>query len=242
MASGKKYIAVDLGAESGRVMLGDVSADKITLEEIHRFSNGPFEKNGSLRWDFAKLFAEVKTGIGKAVKAADGQVCGIGVDTWGVDYGLLDEKGNLIENPYHYRDGRTSGMIEKSFEFMPKREIYENTGLQFMLFNTLFQLLAARLNKCFCQLAKPKKLIFMADLISYHLCGKQYAEYTLASTSQLMDMHAGKWSKAIFDKLSLPMEIMPEVVQAGTVVGKLTDAVAKEIGGGAIFCYRHRFA
>jgi len=233
MASEKKYIAVDLGAESGRVMLGSVFADGIYLEEVHRFSNGPIEQDGSLRWDFVKLLSEVKVGITKAVKHAGGQVYGIGVDTWGVDYGLLDEKGSLIENPYHYRDSRTSGIIEKSFEFMPKREIYENTGLQFMLFNTIYQLLAARLAKT-PSLEKTKKLIFMADLVSYYLCGRQYAEYTLASTAQLLDMRTGQWSKAIFDKLSLPMQIMPEVVQAGTVVGKLTDAVAKELGAGGI--------
>lgn len=225
----KRYIAVDLGAESGRVMVGGVSGEKITLEEVHRFSNGPIEVDGSLRWDFNKLFSEIKTGIGKAVKACGGEACGIGVDTWGVDYGFLDKEGKLIENPYHYRDGRTGGMIEKSFEFMPKRAIYENSGIQFMLFNTLFQLLSVRLNNGLVNL-KPRKLIFMADLVSFHLCGKQYAEYTLASTSQLMDMHTGKWSKEIFDKLSLPIEIMPELVQAGTAVGKLTDAVAKEIG------------
>ena len=233
MSTGKRYIAVDLGAESGRVMLGSVSGEKITLEEIHRFLNGPSEQSGSLRWDFSKLFSEVKIGIGKAVKTAGGDVYGIGVDTWGVDYGFVDERGKLVENPYHYRDGRTSGMIEKSFEFMPKREIYENTGLQFMLFNTLYQLLSARLGNSLVKL-QPHKLLFMADLISFHLCGKQYAEYTLASTSQLMDMHTGKWSKAIFDKLSLPIQIMPEVVRAGTVVGKLTDAIAKEIGASAI--------
>jgi sugar (pentulose or hexulose) kinase len=228
MAATKKYIAVDLGAESGRVMLGGVSGERITLEEVHRFLNGPIEQDGALRWDFGKLFSEVKTGIGKAVKSAGGEVCGIGVDTWGVDYGFLDKEGRLIENPYHYRDGRTGGMIEKSFEFMPKRAIYENSGIQFMPFNTLFQLLSVRLNNGLVNL-KPSKLIFMADLVSFGLCGKQYAEYTLASTSQLMDMHTGQWSKEIFDKLSLPMGIMPEVVQAGTVVGKLTDAVAEEI-------------
>jgi rhamnulokinase len=145
MALEKKYIAVDLGAESGRVMLGRVSADSIYLEEVHRFSNGPIEENGSLRWNFEKLFSEIKTGLAKAIKQSDAEISGIGVDSWGVDYGLLDGKGSLIENPYHYRDSRTSGMIEKSFEFMPKRKIYENTGLQFMLFNTLYQLLAARL-------------------------------------------------------------------------------------------------
>ena len=124
MAEVKKYIAVDLGAESGRVMIGSVSADKIVLEEIHRFGNGPIEEAGSLRWDFDKLFSEVKIGIGKAAKTAGAQVCGIGVDSWGVDFGLLDTDGKLIENPYHYRDSRTNGMPEKAFELMSKREIY----------------------------------------------------------------------------------------------------------------------
>ena len=132
MAQVKKYIAVDLGAESGRVMLGSVSDDKIALEEIHRFSNGPIEEHGSLRWDFDKLLSEVKTGISKAVKKAGTQVWGIGIDSWGVDFGLLDVDGKLVENPYHYRDSRTNGMMEKAFELMGKREIYENTGLQSM--------------------------------------------------------------------------------------------------------------
>ena len=118
MADEKRYIAVDLGAESGRIMLGIVSADKIRLEEIHRFANGPVKQNGALRWDFSRLMSEIKTGIGKAAKES-GDIAGIGVDSWGVDFGLLDDNGNLIENPYHYRDSRTNGMIEKACELMP---------------------------------------------------------------------------------------------------------------------------
>ncbi|MCK4262169.1 rhamnulokinase, partial [bacterium] len=122
----KQYIAVDLGAESGRVMLGTVSADKLSLREVHRFLNGPIEEDGSLRWDFNRLFSEVKTGLAKAISKSNGEVAGIAVDSWGVDFGLLDEQGELIENPYHYRDSRTNGMMEKAFELMPKRAIYEN--------------------------------------------------------------------------------------------------------------------
>jgi len=228
MADEKRYIAVDLGAESGRVMLGIVSADKIRLEEIHRFINGPVEQNGTLRWDFDRLMSEVKTGIGKAVKESP-EVAGIGVDSWGVDFGLLDEKGNLIENPYHYRDSRTNGMIEKACELLTKREIYEHTGIQFLQLNTVYQLLSMRLSGS-PVMAKAKRLIFMADLVSYFLSGKPYAEYTLASTSQLMDMRSGVWSRAIFQKLNLPIEIMPEIVGPGTVIGTLTNNVAKEIG------------
>ena len=233
MAEVKKYIAVDLGAESGRVMIGSVSADKIVLEEIHRFGNGPIEEAGSLRWDFDKLFSEVKIGIGKAAKTAGAQVCGIGVDSWGVDFGLLDTDGKLIENPYHYRDSRTNGMPEKAFELMSKREIYESTGLQFLQFNSLYQLLAMRLNNS-AVLAKAKNLIFIADLFSYYLCGEIFGEYSLASTSQFMDMKTGQWSKEILDGLSLPMDIMPKVVEPGTVVGRLSAETANELGCGPI--------
>jgi len=228
MTDEKRYIAVDLGAESGRVMLGVVSANKIRLEEIHRFINGPVEQNGSLRWDFSRLMSEVKTGIGKAAKESN-DIAGIGVDSWGVDFGLLDDNGNLIENPYHYRDSRTNGMIEKACELLPKREIYEHTGIQFMQLNTIYQLLSMRLSGS-PALAKAKRLIFIADLVSYFLSGKPYAEYTLASTSQLMDMRRGAWSRTIFQKLNLPLDIMPEVVNPGTVIGKLTEKVGKEIG------------
>ncbi len=225
----KQYIAVDLGAESGRVMLGTVSADKLSLREVHRFLNGPIEEDSSLRWDFNRLFSEVKTGLAKAISKSNGEVAGIAVDSWGVDFGLLDEQGELIENPYHYRDSRTNGMMEKAFELMPKRAIYENSGLQFIQVNSIYQLLAVRLENSEV-LARAKKLIFMADLISYHLCGQAYAEYTLASTSQFVDMKTGKWSKEIFRRLELPIDIMPEIVSAGTVVGKLKREIADELG------------
>jgi sugar (pentulose or hexulose) kinase len=229
MAEVKTYIAVDLGAESGRVMLGSVSADKLTLEEIHRFSNGPVEEAGTLRWDFEGLLSEIKTGIGKAAKQASGDISGIGVDSWGVDFGLLDTDEKLIESPYHYRDSRTNEMLDKAFELMGKREIYENTGIQFMQLNSLYQVLAMRLGNSDA-LSKTKQLIFIGDLFSYFLCGEAFGEYSLASTSQMMDMKTGQWSKPIFDKLSLPIDIMPDIVETGTVVGQLTEPIAQELG------------
>ncbi|NIP24038.1 MAG: rhamnulokinase [Phycisphaerae bacterium] len=232
MAETKKYIAVDLGAESGRVMLGSISADKLALEEVHRFSTGPIEEAGTLRWDFERLLSEIKSGIVKAVKQA-GDVSGIGVDSWGVDFGLLDADGELIEKPYHYRDSRTNEMLEKAFELMGKREIYENTGIQFMQLNSLYQVLAMRLANSEA-LSNTKQLIFIGDLFSYFLCGKAFGEYSLASTSQMMDMKTGQWSKPIFDKLSLPIDIMPDIVETGTVVGQLTESVADELGCGRI--------
>lgn len=232
MSQEKSYIAVDLGAESGRVMLGTVG-DTLSLQEIHRFGNGPVEWEDSLRWDFASLFGEIKAGIAMAVKQADGEIVSIAVDSWGVDFGLLDEDGDLIEDPYHYRDSRTNGVMDKAFELMGKRAIYDNSGLQFMQLNTIYQLLAMRLDGL-AVLSKAKKLIFMADLVGYYLCGRQYAEYTLASTSQLMDMKTGKWSEEIFDKLGLVMDIMPEVVLPGATVGTLRPELCEEFGCGAI--------
>lgn len=233
MAAVKKYVAVDLGAESGRVMLGSVSQDKLSLEEVHRFGNGPIEENDTLRWDFDRLLSEVKVGIGMAAKKAGTEVQGIGVDSWGVDFGLLDAEGKLVEKPYHYRDRRTDGMREKAFELMSKREIYESTGIQFMQLNSVYQLLAMRLANSDA-LARTRKLVLIGDLFSYFLCGKAFAEYTLASTSQLMDMKTGQWSDDVFEKLSLPKEIIPDVVQPGTVVGQLTQSIADELGCGQI--------
>jgi len=229
MAEQANYIAVDLGAESGRVMLGRIANGRLTLEQIHRFTNGPMQGQGPLRWDFARLLAEIKTGIGKAAQAAGGKVAGIGVDTWGVDFGLLGADGQLLEPPYHYRDSRTNGMMDKAFGLMPKRRVYDSTGIQFMQLNSLYQLLAMRLANSEV-LTKADRLLFMADLFSYFLCGQAFGEYTLASTSQMMDMRSGTWSGPIFNELSLPIQIMPQIVMPGAIVGKLTDKVAREIG------------
>jgi len=233
MAEVKKYIAVDLGAESGRVMIGSVSSDKIVLEEIHRFGNGPIEEDGALKWDFDKLMTEIRTGISKVARAVGAQVWGIGVDSWGVDFGLLDADGKLIENPYHYRDSQTEGMREKAYELMPKRDIYENSGIQFMVLNSLYQLLAMRLRNSI-SLAKAKDLVFIADLVSYFLCGKIFAEYTLGSTSQFMDMKTARWSTVILEALSLPTNILPKIVAPGTVVGQLGAKIGLELGCGPI--------
>ncbi|MHC4737577.1 MAG: rhamnulokinase [Planctomycetota bacterium] len=228
MKEEKQYIAVDLGAESGRVILGTVSGERVVLEEVHRFGNVPIEKEGVLRLDFEGLLCEVKAGISKAAKAANNEISGIGVDSWGAGIGLIDEQGELIENPYHYRSS-TVEMMEKAYEFMPKRRIYENTGLQFMQFNDIYRLLEMRVTN-YEPLARAKNILFMADLFSYHLCGEVFSEYTLAGCSQLVDMSSGEWSQEIFDSLSLPLEKMAQIVQPGTVVGRLTESVAEELG------------
>lgn len=228
MDGAENYIAVDLGASSGRVILGRVRNGEITLEETHRFENGPIEQGGCIRWDFAKLFSEIQAGLSKAVKLA-GKIESISVDSWGVDFGLIDAQGRLFENPYHYRDKRTDGMMDEVFSVVPRRRVYEVTGIQFMQFNSIYQLEALKRQQP-DSLKKTDKIIFMADLVLYHLCGEIFSEYTLASTSQLMDMRSGRWSNELFDKLSLPVNVMPKIVQPGSVVGKLKKQIADKIG------------
>lgn len=233
MSGERCYIAVDLGAESGRVMLGRLVEGKLTLSEAHRFPNGPAQRDTTLRWDFPRLMAEIRKGIVLAARSANGRVEGIGVNSWGVDFGLLDDEGRLIEWPYHYRDSRTDGMMERAFELMPKREMFEHTGLQFMQLNTVFQLLAMRLAGD-PALARARKMLFMANLVAYELGGRPVAEYTLASTSQMMDMRTGKWSAAVMERLGLPAGMLPEVVPPTAVIGTLKPEIAVEAGCGEV--------
>ncbi|MBN1795954.1 MAG: rhamnulokinase [Sedimentisphaerales bacterium] len=228
MMSCSNYIAVDLGAESGRVMLAALKNNKITLTEAYRFSNGPIEENGSLKWDFPRLIREIKTGIAKALDIKK-DVRSIGVDTWGVDFGLIDKEGNLLENPYHYRDERNVGMIEKACRTMPKKDIYFNTGIQLLPFNSLYQLLAYKEYKPQI-LEKASKLLLMPNLIMYHLTGQVAAEYSMASTSQIMDMRTGNWSDTILNAFGLPKQIFPEITRPGTNAGRLKKALAAELG------------
>jgi rhamnulokinase len=225
------YIAVDLGAESGRVILGTISDSKLTMKEVHRFLNTPLEIEGSRRWDYDKLFAEIKAGIAKALKECGGQAEGIGVDSWGVDFGLIDSDGNLVEMPYCYRDKRNQPAYEQALKIMPAKDIYANSGIQLMAINTLYQLIAMKSSEA---LKKAKKMLFTADLYAYSLCGRAFCEYTLASTSQIMDMKAGKWSSKIFDAFGLDTGLMPDLVKAGTKVGKLKDSICKEMGCNAV--------
>jgi len=228
MSDSRNYVAIDLGAESGRVMVGTLSDGKLTLNEIHRFANGPIEQDGSLRWDFDRLMTEIKAGLRKALGAGQG-AASIGIDTWGVDFGLLDARGRLIENPYHYRDKRTDGMMDAAFALMPKDEIYKHTGIQFMQLNSLFQVLALKTQHPDV-LAKTSHLLFMPDLITYNMTGEVSVEYTIASTSQIMDMGTGQWSKAVLKALDLPQSILPKVVPPGSPKGVLKKDLAKDLG------------
>jgi len=192
MATTSNYLALDLGAESGRGLLGRFDGQHLKLEEAHRFPNGPVRMMDTLYWDLPRLFEEVKTALRKGAAQA-GQLDGIGVDTWGVDFGLIGRGETLLGNPVHYRDARTDGMLEAAFERIPRARMYEITGLQFLPFNTVYQLLAlARSRSPLLEVAST--LLMMPDLFGWLLTGRRAGERTNASTTQLLEPRSGTWS------------------------------------------------
>lgn len=224
-----RFIAADFGAGSGRVIVGTwLAASKtIELEEIHRFGNEQKMMDGHLRWDFEALFNELKTGLKKAFAKYGDEIKSIGIDTWGVDYGLLDKEGRLIANPICYRDDRTKGMMDAAFQKMPKEEFFQHAANQFMEINTAFQLMSET------DLQHAERLLFMPDLFNYFLTGKCYNEFTIASTSQLLNTKTHQWDDVIFERLNLPKRLMQEIIYPGTVIGELTAELAAEVGGNA---------
>lgn len=224
-----KVLAIDFGASSGRAMLCHFNGESITLEEIHRFSNDPVLVNGSLFWDVLRLFHEIKQGLLKAINAGHKDISAIGIDTWGVDYALFNKSGSMIGNPYNYRDERTNGMIERAMEIAGREFIFKKTGIQFMFFNTLFQLLSM-VEKKDSSLYGADKLLFMPDIFNYFLTGEMKNEYTIASTSQLLNAHEKKWDYELMDKLGIPKSIFGEIVMPGTVIGELQDYLCEELG------------
>jgi len=225
-------LGFDFGASSGRAMLGVYDGKTVELTEIHRFSNDPVMINGRFVWDVQRLFFEMKAGLVKCAKAGI-KLDGIGIDTWGVDYGLLDQNGALLGVPVNYRDARTDGMMEEAFKIMPKEEIFEKTGLAFMQFNTLYQLLAMK-KMGDKTLDIADKMLFMPDLLAYFLTGEMGTEYTIASTSQLIDPHTRDWAWDIFEKFGLPTNILTGIQPAGTVRGVLLKQIADETGVGQV--------
>lgn len=220
------YIAVDLGAGSGRVFLCDLGED-FSLEEIHRFAYPPREENGHLRWDFTKIFSEIKFGLKKAgtrAKVLNKKIYSIGVDSWAVDYGLLDKSGKLMANPVCYRDSRTNGVMEKIFAKVSRTEIFEKTGIQFLNFNTIYQLFSED-----GKLEKADKLLLLPDLINYFLTGKVFAEYTNATTTQFLNAETKNWDFELLDKLNIPANLLPEITPAGTDSGFLKIEIAEEL-------------
>ena len=223
------FVAVDLGAESGRVLAGKLSEGRFELEEIHRFPNGPVRIGDHIYWDVLRLWTEVKNGLALAVQKYGSQVVSVGVDTWGVDYALLDPNDELVGNPYHYRDKRTEGMFEVAFQKVPRDEIYRRTGIQFMRLNTLYQLLSMVVQKS-PQLKIAKTFLMMPDLFHFWLSGEKVNEFTEATTTQFYDPHKGDWAKSMLRKLGIPTRILNcPIVPAGTVLGELRQHVADEV-------------
>lgn len=222
----KKILAFDFGASSGRAMLASYNNGRIEMEELHRFSNDPVKINGVLYWDVLRLFFEIKQSITKAVNS--GGFDAIGIDTWGVDFGLLDNDGNLLQNPVHYRDSRTDDIMEEAVKVVPKKEIYSRTGIQFMRFNTLFQLYYLKKYKPEI-LERTDKMLFMPDLFAYFLTGIKKAEYTIASTSQMLDAKTGNWDTELLNKFGIPLNILPEIIQPGTFYGSLLPSICEEL-------------
>jgi rhamnulokinase len=222
----KPYLAFDFGAESGRAVLGRLHRGILTIEEVHRFPNEPVEYGGSLHWDAPRLWFEVQKALNAVGQKA---LSGIGVDAWGVDYALLGEDGELLQNPYHYRDRRTLGIMEEVFRVVPKEEIYRATGIQFMPINTLYQLFAAQ-RQSPNLLSGAKHLLTIPDLFNYWLTGKAVCEFTNATTTQLVDpIHRG-WATGLLKKLALPDHLVSPIVEPGTVVGPLQPDVAHALG------------
>ncbi len=225
-ANAGRVLAFDLGASGGRVVLAAYDGKEITLEEIHRFANDPVFINGTLYWDVLRLMHEVKNGILKAQLA--GGFESLAVDTWGVDFGLLDKDGRLLENPVHYRDNRTAGMVEEAFKLIPKERFYNTTGNQFMEINTAFQLLSLAKNRPEL-LSRADKLLMMPDLFHYFLTGCAISERSISSTTQLFNAVEGSWAYEVIDKLGLPKRLFGEIVPPGTVIGTLSPFLCEEL-------------
>ena len=223
----KKVLAFDLGASSGRGIIATLDNGKIELNEIHRFPNNGVNVRGTFYWDIIYLFDQIKQGIVKAKLA--GGFDSIGIDTWGVDFGLIDENGELIANPVHYRDARTNNMPDELFKEVDRESLYNKTGIQIMNFNTLFQLyyLAKERSE---SLKRADKMLFIPDLLNYFLTGEKKAEYTISSTSQMLNPYKKDWDRELLNALGIPDGILCDIVPAGTVIGTVTDDICEELG------------
>ncbi|MED5400261.1 MAG: rhamnulokinase family protein [Planctomycetota bacterium] len=223
------YLGVDLGAESGRVVAGLFDGHSVRLEELHRFPNGPVNVGGTLRWNVLGLWQGIQQGLAAAAARFGDEVRSIGVDTWGVDYVLLSAQDELLGLPWHYRDGRTTGMLATACEQVPREEIFAATGLQFMELNTLYQLLAMKRDHPEL-LDEARRLLLIPDYFHWLLCGSRVVEFTNATTTQCFDPARNDWATELLGRLGLPGEIFPEVVPPGTSLGRLRSDVAAAAG------------
>ena len=219
MAKSKNYVAVDLGAESGRVVLGTIAGDgRISLREVRRFPNGPLQTRDGLFWDFERIAAEVERGMEACISTCP-VIDGIGVDSWGVDFGLLDQEGKLLANPRHYRDPSNAAAMRQVHEIIPKDDLYLRTGIQLLPFNTLYQLYGLSLRSPDLMQA-ASRLLMIPDLVNHRLSGSDKGEYTIASTSQMLDPFTRSWAVDLLRKLGLRTDILPEIVEPGAFLGE----------------------
>lgn len=221
------FLAIDLGAESGRVMLGRLDRGVLSLSEVCRFPNEPVRQHGTLRWNIEALWAEIRRGL---ERASGDRIQSVGVDTWGCDYALLDERGNLVETPYHYRDARTNGVPEAVWQRVSFDRIYSVTGIQHLVFNTLYQLYAA------CRstpevIAAARSFGTIPDLLNYWLTGELRAEFTMATTTQFVDARTRDWAKGLLEDLDIPTRLLPEIIEPGAVLGPLKSEVCPALAG-----------
>ncbi|MHB1426310.1 MAG: rhamnulokinase [Gemmataceae bacterium] len=228
MSTAKQFLAFDLGAESGRGILGSLDDSRLRLEVIHRFPTGAVRTLDSLHWDVLRMHEEMLQAL-RLCASKHGPLDGLGVDTWGVDFALLGRGGVLLGNPRHYRDPHTEGVMEQAFARLPRAEIFRHTGIQFMRFNTLFQLLALQRDRS-PLLDAAETLLFMPDLFHFWLTGVKVNEYTDASTSQMLDPNTRKWSYPLLEAFGLPAKILGTLIQPGTVLGPLRPSVVSETG------------
>jgi rhamnulokinase len=232
----QRYLAFDLGAESGRAMLGTLTADRLAIEELHRFPNTPVRVFEALHWDVLRLWQEIQRGLAIAGRERKLSLAGIGIDTWGVDFALLGADGELAGNPRHYRDARTNGVPEKVFAIVPREEVFAQTGIQFMQINSLYQFYALKLAGS-PALACARTLLFTPDLLNYWLTGVARSELTIASTSQFCNPRTRTWAIDLLERLGLPTRILPEIVEPGTRLGPLLTSVAEPAGLDAVPIY-----
>jgi rhamnulokinase len=219
------YLAIDVGAESGRVMAGIWNGSKFCLEELHRFANGPVALGETIRWDVLRLWSEIQHGLVLAGKKFGKQIVSVGADTWGVDFVLLNRQEEILGQPYHYRDLRTHGLLEQAFKKVPRAEIFAQSGLQFMELNTLYQLLAWQKHSPEI-LDAADTLLFMPDFLHWCLCGAKKAEFTIASTSQFVHPFQCNWSLPLLKQLGLPTHFLPEIVPPGMELGAIYPSLA----------------
>ncbi|SHE47184.1 rhamnulokinase [Mariniphaga anaerophila] len=229
------FLAFDLGASSGRAMLGTLEQGKLKLSEIHRFQNRMTRIHGTHFWDIYSLFEELKTGLRKCVSDFKVQPQSVGIDTWGVDYALVNKKGRLAGLPFAYRDHRTDNSMEQFFQRLPRKETYLLSGIQFMQFNTLFQLFASVQNKD-SELRIAEKLLFTPDVLNYLFTGVQKNEYTIASTSQMLKPGKAEWEHELFDIAGIDRKLGGELVQPGTLLGNILPEIQQETGSADIPC------